>query len=73
MSAGLQEKFKQDPNAKIRYLVVLAEQADTSNNITDWIAKGRYVVDTLKKVANATQPPVAAVLDSQKTAGNIVS
>jgi subtilisin family serine protease len=72
LSAELRADFgKARPNSKIRYLAVLAEQANAENNIRDWNAKGWYVYNTLKGVADRTQPPVRTFLDSQKRAGNV--
>ena len=49
-------------------MVHLKQQADTSNNITDWDAKGEYVLRQLETVANATQPAVLAVVNNQRPA-----
>src|SRR4051794_12278448 len=71
LSAALRESFRTNPNARLRYLITLAEQADVENNIVDWDAKGQYVLDRLREVANKTQPPVAQQLGDQLKAGNI--
>ena len=38
--------------------------------LADWNAKGQYVLDTLKSVANATQPQVRDFIAQQVSAGN---
>jgi hypothetical protein len=73
ISIGLQAELQRDPKAKVRYLVTLTEQADTSNDIQDWDEKGRYVVTKLKEVADRTQPPVAALLGEHMKRGNVES
>jgi subtilisin-like proprotein convertase family protein len=67
----LRDQFRADADGRVRYLVVLNEQADTTNNIRDWNAKGRYVLDKLMQTANATQPKVKAALQTQQTAHNV--
>ncbi|MBN1246547.1 MAG: S8 family serine peptidase, partial [Anaerolineae bacterium] len=44
------------------FVVVMAEQADLSAayRVSDWHDRGRYVYDTLRKVAERTQAPVLA-------------
>ncbi|MGA7730671.1 MAG: S8 family serine peptidase, partial [Chloroflexia bacterium] len=69
----LRAQLRANPTGKVRYVVVMSAQADVSNDIVDWNAKGRYVLDTLRDVADATQPPVAALLADQKRLGNIES
>jgi subtilisin family serine protease len=71
ISAEMRSKLSANPNSRMRYLVVMAEQANTENDIIDWNAKGRYVLDTLRKVANATQPKVADFLSGQQKAGSV--
>ncbi|HYP19107.1 MAG TPA: S8 family serine peptidase, partial [Chloroflexia bacterium] len=71
ISSRLRAQFSADADGKVRYLVVLNEQADVTNNIRDWNAKGRYVFDKLVQTANATQPQVAATLQTQQAAGNV--
>lgn len=73
VSPTLEGQFKPDPKSKFTYLVVLVEQADTSNDIKDWNEKGQYVYNKLKEVADRTQPPVAALLDKLKARGNVES
>lgn len=68
---GLQAQFTADPHAKINYLVWLAEQADTANEIADPDERARYVSEKLRQVADATQPPVAALLRAQQERGNV--
>jgi subtilisin family serine protease len=71
ISPALLAQWDQDPSAVQGFMVRLKEQADTSNNITDWAAKGAYVLSQLEKVANATQPAVLDVVNNQRTAGNV--
>jgi subtilisin family serine protease len=71
ISSKLRAQFSADADGRVRYLVVLNEQADLTNNIRDWQAKGRYVFDKLVQTANATQPQVAASLQTQQAAGNV--
>lgn len=73
ITSELRTKLAAQPNAKVRYLVTLAQQANVENNISDWNAKGQYVLDTLKAVANATQPKVRDFLASQVGAGTVDS
>ena len=56
--ADLLAQWDRDPNAIQGFMVYLTAQADTTNNITDWKAKGEYVLRQLETVANATQPAV---------------
>lgn len=69
LSPGLREEFR--TRSEVLYLVVLTEQADTSNDITDWEEKGRYVGRVSSEVAARTQPPIAAFLSEHEKAGNI--
>ena len=71
ISSTLRDEFAADADGKVRYLVVLKEQADLTNNIRDWNAKGRYVLDKLRQTANATQPQVLATLQTQQTQGSV--
>jgi hypothetical protein len=68
---GLQAQYAGNPRAVVTYLVMLAEQADTSNNIADPDERARYVYEKLRQVADATQPPVAALLRAQQELGNV--
>src|SRR5207244_6137586 len=69
----LLSRFDANPNARVDYLVWMAEQADTHNNIADWNEKGAYVLRKLQDAANATQPAVLRTLDVERTAGNVGS
>jgi bacillopeptidase F len=71
ISNTLRDQFRTDSDGNVRYLLVLSEQADVTNNIRDWKAKGRYVFDKLVQTANATQPKVSAALQQQQVAGNV--
>ncbi len=59
----------------VRYLAILQEQADTSNDISPlhWAAKGQYVYDRLRATAERTQPVVVAALGSMTLAGTVSS
>src|SRR5215204_2281593 len=71
IAASLQQAFAAAGGAPIRYLVVLHKQADTTNTIVDWQAKGWYVLDTLRQTAQLTQPPVAAALARHQQLGHV--
>jgi subtilisin family serine protease/subtilisin-like proprotein convertase family protein len=73
ISAELRDALRRSPDGMARYVAVLATQANVENDIVEWNAKGRYVLDVLRKVANTTQPPVAAYLRNQQRAGNVQS
>src|SRR6516225_5695012 len=51
-------------NGTVTFFVVMKEKPNTSaaSAIGDWAARGRFVVDTLKEVANRTQEPVLQLL-----------
>jgi serine protease AprX len=53
-------------HGQTEFLVFLAEQADLSGAaaLPTKLEKGQYVYETLTEVANRTQPPVRAALDS---------
>src|ERR1043165_1811632 len=55
VTSQLRQKFGNNPNAIVRYLVMLTQQADTSNKLVGKVAKAQYVYDTLKKLAASTQ------------------
>src|SRR5690242_47208 len=42
--ADLLAQWDRDPSAIQGFMVYLTQQADTSNSITDWKAKGEYVL-----------------------------
>ncbi|HEX9989615.1 MAG TPA: S8 family serine peptidase [Chloroflexia bacterium] len=67
----LQVELSRNPRAFVHYIVILSQQADTSNDIRDWNEKGSYVCTELQKVADKTQPAVANLLDNQKALGNV--
>ncbi len=71
ITTALLEQLDGEPNAQMRYLVMLAEQPDTSNNIIDWNAKGKYVYDISKQVADRTQPIVERLLTRHQAEGNV--
>ena len=52
-------------------MVYLKAQADTSNDISDWNAKGEYVLRQLETVRFATQPDLMRQIDAATTAGNV--
>jgi serine protease AprX len=67
----LRQQFNAAPGSKLPYLVIMAAQADTSNSITDWNSKGRYVLDTLRATANSTQSGVASLLGDLQRNGDV--
>jgi len=74
ISPDLLDSFvKAGPGGKVHYWVILAAQADTSNNIPNskWADKGWYVYNTLTDKANTTQKPLLAKLNTLKQAGNV--
>ena len=74
ISPDLLDSFvKAGPGGKVHYWVILADQADTSNNIpnSQWADKGWYVYNTLTDKANSTQKPLLAKLNALKQAGNV--
>ena len=73
LAPDLLNEFNTSRTGKVRYLVVLREQADTSNSIRDWNARGWYVYNKLREVANRTQPPVAEFIKGQQQRGNVDS
>ena len=53
---------------------MLAQQANVDNNLSGiGMPGGRYVLETLRRTADTTQRPVAALLNRQKEAGNVES
>ena len=56
MNQSLLAGWQSNQNAEQGFMVYLKAQADTGNTITDWNAKGEYVLHHLESVANATQP-----------------
>jgi hypothetical protein len=73
ISADLRAKLGTNSATKIAYAVVLSQQANVANDIRDWNARGRYVLETLQWTANSTQAPIVAVLTRQREAGNVES
>ncbi|MEO5953490.1 MAG: S8 family serine peptidase, partial [Chloroflexia bacterium] len=63
------------PDAKLQYWVVMADQADTSNNIpnSQWAEKGWYVYNVLIKKAAETQKPVITRLQELVKSGDVTS
>jgi subtilisin family serine protease len=55
------------------YIVVLTEQADTSNTLTGWAAKGQFVYNRLRATATAAQAPILSYLEAQQAAGHVDS
>ena len=66
-------QWAQDPTANLGFVVYLQAQADTTNSISDWNAKGAYVLQQLETVANATQPSVIQALTAQQGLHNVTS
>jgi subtilisin family serine protease len=73
MHKQLLNDFQDDPTAIKGYMVYLKAQADTHNNITDWNAKGEYVLRQLETVAGATQPDLLSEVARLKSARNVTS
>jgi subtilisin family serine protease len=53
------------------YIVMLDEQADTQNNLTNWADKGQYVYDRLTTLTTRTQQPLLEYLEVQLRAGHV--
>ena len=53
------------------FMIYLKAQANTTNNVANWSAKGDYVLNLLEQVQQATQPAVLQAVDQQRTLGNI--
>ncbi len=71
MSYALISQFRDNPSAEQGFMVYLKAQADTSNSITDWNAKGEYVLRQLERVANATQPSLMQAVAGEQASNNI--
>src|SRR5689334_8840701 len=71
LSYNLQSALEASPNAQQGFMVYLKAQGDTSNNITDWNAKGEYVLHVLETVQQHTQPALMQAIDAQKATGNV--
>jgi subtilisin family serine protease len=76
ISPDLLDSFaKAGPGGKVHYWVILADQADTTNNIpnSQWADKGWYVYNTLTDKADSTQKPLLDKLNTLKQAGSVTS
>ena len=72
LSTALKQQFQTEgASATLGYMVYLKAQADTSNDISDWNAKGEYVLRQLETVRFATQPDLMRQIDAATTAGNV--
>ena len=71
LNVSLLSQFQSNPQAEKGFMVYLKAQADTSNSITDWNAKGEYVLRQLETVADATQPALMDAIAGQQAAGNV--
>jgi subtilisin family serine protease len=60
-------------NGAATYIVVLAEQADTRNTLTDWVEKGQFVYERLTSRAVSSQGSLLTYLDGQRQAGHVES
>ena len=68
----LQQQFQREgADATLGYMVYMKAQADTTNDIADWNAKGEYVLRQLETVRFATQPSVMRQVEAAQTAGNV--
>jgi hypothetical protein len=56
---------------RANYIVVLTDQAATSNNLTGWAARGQYVYNQLLTTATASQEPILTYLEEQQAAGRV--
>jgi subtilisin family serine protease len=69
---ALQQQFQREgADATLGFMVYLKAQADTSNDIADWNAKGEYVLRQLETVRFATQPDLMRQIDAAEAAGNV--
>lgn len=71
ISTSLLDSWHDSPASEKGFMVYLKAQADTSNTITDWNAKGEYVLRALETVANATQPSLMQAINSHKATGTV--
>ncbi len=71
LNKALLQQFQSNPDQEQGFMVYLKAQADTSNTITDWNAKGEYVLRQLETVANATQPALMNAIAQQRMAGRV--
>jgi hypothetical protein len=71
MNLSLLAAWQSNPNAEEGFMVYLKAQADTSNNIADWKAKGEYVLHELETVANATQPDLLSAVNALQAAHSV--
>src|SRR5262249_49927192 len=58
-------------SSPVGFMVYLKAQADTSNHITDWTAKGQYVLDQLQHVAAATQPALMKAITGLQASSDL--
>jgi hypothetical protein len=68
---SLEARLAQDSEGEQAFMVYLKAQADTSNSISDWNAKGEYVLGQLERVKNATQPSLMAAVNQERAESNI--
>jgi len=71
ISGALLAAWSTSPNAQQGFMVYLKAQGNTSNSITDWNAKGEYVLNVLQTVRDHTQPALMQAIDSQKASGSV--
>jgi subtilisin family serine protease len=60
-------------NGRATYIVVLTEQADTRNTLTNWAEKGQWVYEHLSTRAVTTQGSLLTYLAGQQQAGHVES
>jgi subtilisin family serine protease len=72
LSTVLKQQFQTEgAQANLGFMVYMKAQADTSNSISDWNAKGEYVLRQLEAVRFATQPALMQQIDAATAAGNV--
>jgi subtilisin family serine protease len=67
----LASQLAQANGSPIGFMVYLKAQANTSNHITDWNAKGEYVLNQLERVANATQPALMQAVSGLQASNHL--
>ncbi|HST03943.1 MAG TPA: S8 family serine peptidase, partial [Chloroflexia bacterium] len=67
----LQTQLDSAASQPVGFMIYLKAQANTTNNVADWNAKGDYVLNLLERVQQATQPAVLQEVTNQQALGNI--
>jgi subtilisin family serine protease len=73
ITPALQQRIRRSSNGPIRFMVVLAEQADLSAaaSISDWSARGRFVYQRLRTTAQTSQAGLLTELESLRQGGAV--